>query len=260
LEIKDLTTFELSAKFEQLESTIAILPIGSIEQHGSFLPLSTDSIIAKGVSQIIDNEFHGNCFVYPAVNFSNADACANYLGTMTISHDVFRSLVRELLQNLIRNKFDYILVVNGHGINEGSINEIVFELNLSQRRNSGKYSSLIYPIHVYKYFELIQSQYGIEIDKHAGWMENVFVETFVEDSELKAKYDLYSQRAKKEKNATLPINESKILGEFVENRSKKGVIGNSLPEQHFNKEQREMMVHDACSVIVEDVRRYITQV
>jgi creatinine amidohydrolase len=48
-------------------ASVALLPIGSFEQHGPYLPLVTDTLIATGISESISRQH--NTFQLPALAF-----------------------------------------------------------------------------------------------------------------------------------------------------------------------------------------------
>ena len=59
---------------------LAILPVGATEQHGSYLPLATDSLeaeaVARGVAERLD------AFLLPVLPFSNSEAHAGFRGSV----------------------------------------------------------------------------------------------------------------------------------------------------------------------------------
>ena len=53
----EMTWPDFAAKVKK--GSIVFLPVGSTEQHGPHLPLSTDAIIATGYAEMLAEEFDG---------------------------------------------------------------------------------------------------------------------------------------------------------------------------------------------------------
>jgi creatinine amidohydrolase len=62
---------------------IAVLPIGSFEQHGPALPLVTDTLIACLIASRIADEH--NLFLLPPVTVSCSHEHSDFAGTVSIS-------------------------------------------------------------------------------------------------------------------------------------------------------------------------------
>jgi creatinine amidohydrolase len=100
--------------------SIICLPIGSCEQHGPHLPLSTDSLIAEQFSASLVRTFGDtyDLWVLPTLNYGFSPEHAWAPGTVSITGGVLQSLVSEIVGNMVTGsaarKF---LIVNGHGGN-----------------------------------------------------------------------------------------------------------------------------------------------
>ncbi|ETZ96814.1 creatinine amidohydrolase family protein [Mycobacterium kansasii 824] len=75
--IPDLTTTDPAAT-----SKIAVLPVGAFEQHGPYLPLGTDTLIACAVTTAITK--HHRVLQLPPVTFGCSHEHAAYPGTVSI--------------------------------------------------------------------------------------------------------------------------------------------------------------------------------
>ena len=49
----DLTPSTTSADVRRHQPLIAVLPVGSFEQHGDYLPLATDTVVATAITASI---------------------------------------------------------------------------------------------------------------------------------------------------------------------------------------------------------------
>lgn len=117
---------KLSVKYEELNTRqfvdavkyseqTCIIPFGILEKHGPHLPLGTDLInVRKLVFQAVKNEY---TVVYPEYYFGQICEAKHQPGTIAYSHEVVWKLLQETCDELARNGFKKIIIVNGHGGN-----------------------------------------------------------------------------------------------------------------------------------------------
>ncbi len=94
---------------------MAVLPVGSTEQHGPFLPLATDAVIAWTIASKIA-ERHPVRLLAP-IQFSCSQEHADWAGTVSISARTLVSVIRDIADSLRRNGVRHLVLVNGHGGN-----------------------------------------------------------------------------------------------------------------------------------------------
>src|SRR3712207_6552993 len=94
---------------------IAVLPVGSFEQHGNHLPLATDTLIACIVAKAIA-EAH-SLFLLPPVTISCSHEHAGFPGTISISSTTLTAIVDDVLTSLEGQGVHKLIVVSGHGGN-----------------------------------------------------------------------------------------------------------------------------------------------
>ncbi|WIV68414.1 creatininase family protein [Natrialbaceae archaeon AArc-T1-2] len=107
-----------------LETDLAVLPVGSTEQHGPHAPLGTDAIAAEAVAEAGVDAFDGEVAVAPTVSIGVAEEHRHFPGTMWVSPDTFRAYVRDAVESLASHGFDRVVLVNGHGGNVGPLREV----------------------------------------------------------------------------------------------------------------------------------------
>ncbi len=100
------------AKKAAEEGKVVIIPCGSIEEHGTHLPLCTDSIQAEYVALEVARK--AGCLVAPPFRYGVCSSTRNFPGTITISFDSLRSTMTDILEEFIRNGFKRLLILTGH--------------------------------------------------------------------------------------------------------------------------------------------------
>ena len=94
---------------------IALLPVGSFEQHGSFLPLATDTVIAVTVARAIGEA--NAVFELPPVTVSCSHEHAGWRGTVSISAATLHAVVNDIAASLRASGVHKLVLVSGHGGN-----------------------------------------------------------------------------------------------------------------------------------------------
>ncbi|MGW6448496.1 creatininase family protein [Lentzea sp. NPDC055074] len=95
--------------------SVAVLPVGSTEQHGPHLPLATDSVIAWTIASEIAARYPVR--LLPPIQFSCSQEHADWPGTVSISASTLVSVVNDIAESLRRNGVTHVVLVNGHGGN-----------------------------------------------------------------------------------------------------------------------------------------------
>lgn len=107
---EEMTSFEVHKKIN--ERSVAILPIGALEEHGPHLPLATDNIqpeyIAHNVAELT------GAYVLPIIKYGHCSSTKNFPGTITLRFDTLRMLIEDVLNELARTGFKNIVVLSGH--------------------------------------------------------------------------------------------------------------------------------------------------
>lgn len=112
----------------------AILPIGAFEQHGSHLPLTTDTLIAgavaAGVHDAIDGDIGG--LLLPPLPVSCSQEHHGFDGSIWISARTLGAYVEDIYASVCNQGIKWLLIVNAHGGNY-VLGNIVQELNLANK-------------------------------------------------------------------------------------------------------------------------------
>lgn len=94
---------------------VAVLPIGSFEQHGAFLPLATDTLVATAIAGAVAAAHP--VLSLPPLTISCSHEHAAWPGTVSISAHTLYAVVRDVANSLSRSGIGKLVVINGHGGN-----------------------------------------------------------------------------------------------------------------------------------------------
>ncbi|HPL54556.1 MAG TPA: creatininase family protein [Bacillota bacterium] len=93
---------------------VAIIPIGSVEQHGYHLPIGTDSYVAITLAE--EAAERTNAILVPPVWFGWSPHHMVLPGTITITTEVLIGLTYDIINSLSKHGVDKIILINGHRI------------------------------------------------------------------------------------------------------------------------------------------------
>jgi creatinine amidohydrolase len=106
------------------DTDLAVLPVGSTEQHGPHAPLGTDVLTAEAVAEAGVDAYDGEVVVAPAIPVGVAEEHREFAGTLWVSEETFRDYVRETIASLAHHGWTRVVVVNGHGGNVDALREV----------------------------------------------------------------------------------------------------------------------------------------
>lgn len=98
-----------------------IIPLGSIEQHGPHLPISTDTIIAEYLANQLTKKI--SSYVLPGIPYGVSFEHRPFFN-ISISNDVLSELLSQVCISLGENGFNQIIILNGHRGNMGVLQYI----------------------------------------------------------------------------------------------------------------------------------------
>ncbi len=94
------------------ETRSVIIPFGSVEEHGSHLPLGTDTIQAYEIAERVAKKI--KVFVCPPVYYGLCRSSSRHPGTISIKGSTLRSLVIDIVESLYKQGLRVFLLFSGH--------------------------------------------------------------------------------------------------------------------------------------------------
>ena len=120
------TSAEIAKIAKQRKKPVVILPMGALEAHGDHLPLWTDTITPYKLAQKVAEKT--GALVLPPIPYGFCYTLRPWKGTVSLKSRTFASVVRDITRELVRNGFDKILFMNGHGADGTIAGHVLKEL------------------------------------------------------------------------------------------------------------------------------------
>lgn len=134
---EQLTSVDLEATAR--DGLVAVLPVGSIEAHGPHMPLGTDSMAVYAIAKMATEKEPG--VVLPPLCYAYVMESRHFPGTISLRAKTFIALLEEVCEEIARNGFKKILIVNGHGGNNEVLRVFLRE-NLRRRKGYVTYAMI----------------------------------------------------------------------------------------------------------------------
>ena len=131
----------------------AIIPVGSIEQHGPHLPVSTDSDIVSEVSKRVAKRL--NIWLLPTITYGVSAEHAPFF-QLSLKNATLRKVLTDLCHSLRENGICTVFLINGH---HGNIKAMT-GLGKKKAAETG------FNVHVFSYWHFMQREFD-----HAGFAE-----------------------------------------------------------------------------------------
>lgn len=103
------------------EKTVLVIPLGSVEQHGHHLPLGTDTMLAHALALAAAERTTAKVVVLPPPWYGFSAHHMRFPGSITLSHKTLMAMVEDIVASLGQHGFTRVLLINGHGGNNGVV-------------------------------------------------------------------------------------------------------------------------------------------
>ncbi|HEX6282255.1 MAG TPA: creatininase family protein [Nitrososphaera sp.] len=137
----------------------AIIPVGSLEQHGAHLPVSTDSLIAEYIARLLSEKV--GAFVLPVISYGVSFE-HKPMFNVSLRNSTLSTMLCDTCISLAENRIKEIIILNGHHGNTGALQYIPQEVQ-------SKIPSHV-NIHTLHYWQMMTPEFD-----HAGEVETSLV-------------------------------------------------------------------------------------
>ena len=152
-------------KIIRKKKQIAIIPVGSIEQHGPHLPISTDSDIVTEIASKLSDRVKG--ILLPTINYGVSDEHFPFFN-LSIKKSTLSRILEDICESLIKNGISKIVIINGHYGNLDSLRN--FERKQKTRRK----------IKIFSYWKYMDREFD-----HAGNVETSIMLSISKNVDMK---------------------------------------------------------------------------
>jgi creatinine amidohydrolase len=131
MQLAELTTVEIK---NLDKNTPVIIPVAALEQHGTHLPLFTDSMLLGEIMRRAAERFAPDALFAPLTWLGNSHHHLDFPGTLSASPRTYLELLNDLAENFLHHGFRRLVFINGHGGNDVPGRQAIFELRQKHRQ------------------------------------------------------------------------------------------------------------------------------
>jgi creatinine amidohydrolase len=185
---------------------VAIIPVGSIEQHGPHLPISTDTDIVTEVAKRISEK--KGYLLLPTITYGVSFEHAPFFN-LSIRESTLRTILSDLCISLLSNRIKTVFIINGHHGNLKPIKNIDIRL-----KRLSKNKLKVFPL---SYWHFMDRDFD-----HAGFVETSLMLAISKNVKMKlAKKGLTTDKMTKQQIQKL----GKLANESFPKATKNGIWG-----------------------------------
>jgi creatinine amidohydrolase len=193
-------------KLIKKKKQVAVIPIGSIEQHGPHLPVSTDTDIVTEVAKKLSEK--KGYLLLPTITCGVSFEHAPFFN-LSIRESTLRTVLMDLCMSLSDNNIKTIFIINGHHGNQKSINNIDVKL-----KKLPKNKLKVFPL---SYWHFMKREFD-----HAGFVETSLMMAISKNLKMKlAKKGLITDKMTKQEIKKI----GKLANQSFPKATKNGIWG-----------------------------------
>lgn len=100
------------------EGVVAVVPLGSLEQHGLHMPFSTDTTIVTELARRVEQASPEEVLLLPTMWLGHSPHHLAFPGSISLDCRPYADLLKGICHSLVTGGFRHIFLLNGHGGNQ----------------------------------------------------------------------------------------------------------------------------------------------
>ena len=206
----------------------AIIPVGSIEQHGPHLPVSTDSDIVSEVAKRVSEKC--NFLLLPTITYGVSFEHAPFFN-LSVKNSTLQQLLTDICSSLLSNKINTVFILNGHHGNQNALRSVGQKIERQLKKKT--------KVFVFSYWHFMKQEFD-----HAGFVETSLMLAISKKVKMKnAKKGLITNKLSHKEKLRL----SKLASKSFPSVTKNGVWGD--PRKATVKEGRKILSEIIKSIV-----------
>ena len=143
-------------KLIKLKTPTVIIPIGSLEQHGAHLPITTDSDIVTSIASRLAKKC--GFIVFPTISYGVSQEHDPFFN-VSLEGNTLWNIIGDIDRSVVKNKLKSVIILNGHHGN-------ALSLKLAERKIILQRPARMRKVRFYSYWHFMKHEFD-----HAGFVE-----------------------------------------------------------------------------------------
>jgi len=147
-----------------------IIPVGSLEQHGAHLPITTDSDIVTSIASRLAKKC--GFIVFPTISYGVSQEHDPFFN-VSFEGNTLWNIIGDIDRSVVKNKLKSVIILNGHHGN-------ALSLKLAERKIILQRPARMRKVRFYSYWHFMKHEFD-----HAGFVETSIMLTISDKVKMK---------------------------------------------------------------------------
>ena len=120
-----------------MQDVVVIAPLGSFEQHGAHLPLTTDTDLVTAIADAVESAMPDKVLLLPTLWIGHSTHHMHFAGTLDIPQMHYIGVIQDLCRSILAMGATRVLLLNGHGGNDVPVRAALREVKTELQGRAG---------------------------------------------------------------------------------------------------------------------------